>query len=427
MLVEFTVGNFRSFRDRVTLSLRPDAEEYLAPSHIAVVGGEKLLRSTALYGLNSGGKTNLLRALRAMRLLVLRSNPRRRVRYLSTIQPFSLSVAHASAPSLFEVTFCLEGIRYRYGFEADREHVAKEWLARTHSGGEEEALFNRTPNEFEVSEKFPEGKDVVERTDAHVLFLSAVSGWNGGLAKGIEEWFRRWQTMVDISTTDTLETTADELENDELRRRVTELAKAARLGFNALEVETPSDPAHDPFAPSISAIERQRLFEARRILTHHPVYDDEGRHVHDAKFDLATDESAGTRKFIALSVRFLPALENGGVVLVDELEAWMHPGMTRQLLALFHSPVNRGNAQLVFATHDTHLLQPDLLRRDQVWFVDKDRFDSSLLRRASDYDIGPNDDMEREYLLGLYGAVPPRGLIEEELKAEQREPEAPAP
>lgn len=416
MLIDFTVGNYRSFRDRSTLSLRSGGEEYLQATHVAEFGGEKILRSAALYGLNSGGKTNFLRALRAMRLMILRSNPRRRIGYSNVIQPFSFSVTHASSPCFFEVTFCLEGIQYRYGFEVDRERVRAEWLTRSFPNQAEDALFSRRSDEFKVSESFPEGHDVVARTDTNVLFLSAVSGWNGGVAKTIEDWFRRWRTMVDISTTDSLETAASELDNEDLRNQVTELARAARLGFESLEVESPEEPSHDPFEPSVSALERRRRLEERRILTKHLVYDDEGNNVFTAKLDLAIDESTGTRKFISLCVRFLPALTKGGVVVVDELEAWMHPGMTRQLLSLFHGPANRGNAQLVFATHDTHLLHPDSLRRDQVWFVDKDFREGSYLRRAAEYESTGEDDMEREYLLGLYGAVPPRGALEDKLK-----------
>jgi AAA15 family ATPase/GTPase len=132
------------------------------------------------------------------------------------------------------------------------------------------------------------------------------------------------------------------------------------------------------------------------------------------EFDLKKDESEGTRKFIALSGPLHHAVEDDGVLVVDEFEARLHPLLTQAIIDWFHSPLNPGRAQLIIATHDVHLMEPERIRRDQVWFTEKDDKGETQLYNLAEFDpqdVRPTTKFSRQYLLGLFGAVPRLALL----------------
>lgn len=408
MLINFTVGNFRSFRDRATLSLEANQEEYLDANNICSAAGKRLLKSCALYGLNSGGKSNYLRAIVEMARTVIATSQvvtrDTRTSLLQRMRPFRLSVAHATQPCFFEAEFVVEATVYRFGFEADNKKVCREWLLRR-NGDDENVLFLRDESDIQVSELFPEGLEVVDRTTPDLLFLTAVAAWNGETATSIINWFLMWRARLQLGRFVT-DIHPRQLEDVELRTQIEGLAAAASLGFANIGIQE-SESLSNPYDI--------RIESSGEVVTYHPVFDDEGREVRQATFHIL-EESSGTRKFLSLCAFILPYLESGGVLIIDELEANMHPGLTRQIVSLFHGPANRGSAQLIFATHDTKLLNPELTRRDQIWFVDKDPLSNSYLTRLSQFEGTHGDDIEREYLLGLYGAVPNRFGIDKHIR-----------
>ena len=164
---------------------------------------------------------------------------------------------------------------------------------------------------------------------------------------------------------------------------------------------------------SIPAELRQRLLSEKTmradITTTHDKRDAKNRVVGQIEFDLQVDESEGTQKFIALSGPITHTLEQGAILVVDELEAHLHPRLTQAILDLFHSPVNRNNAQLICATHDVTLMEPERFRRDQVWFCEKDQAGATELYSLANFDsntVRPTSKFSRQYMLGLFGAVP---------------------
>lgn len=434
MLIAFSVGNYRSFREPVTLDLRAaplkEKEEALNTDPIFAIGKLKLLRSAAIYGANASGKSNLVRAIMIMRKLVLDSAKRFDAGDALPLEPFRLDVAYREQPSYFEIVFWHETALYRYGFEATRTQVQREWLYRTRD--RERLVFGREGQEFEIAGTLRREapKHVQEQVRPNALFLSVLAQFNSPLASSLVTWFKDVLCGIHgLEDEDYLFYTMQRFEDDtRFQERVRELLRVADLGIVDLQVLSvpfdSSDIAPDLRRVLADIVQKERIPEdkryLKRVVTYHPVVGVET----PERFDLE-DEAEGTQKFLALSGPLLDTLENGRVLVVDEFEARLHPRLTRELVKLFNSPqTNPNNAQLVFATHDAGLLGECLLRRDQIWFTEKNSAGATALYALSDIQGTRNDaSYYKAYLSGRYGAVPLlaslRPYLEQELRHER--------
>jgi AAA15 family ATPase/GTPase len=414
MLISFSVENFRSIRDLQTLSMvEPRLDHHLEWSHVIEEGNRRLLKTAAIFGPNASGKSNVLRAMLWLRQFVLASSKEGQAGERIDAQPFRLSTAKENAPTHFEIEFFLDGFEYRYGFEVTTKKVESEWLFRKLPSAKPAKQFTREGNEFEISaEFFKEGKGLEERTRENALFLSVCAQWNGPEAKKIIEWMQRFRWVSGLSEAGFYLFTAQRLNEPGYQERLLELAQKADFNICALrsEVEEVTEaklPADMPASLRKQALDQK--FIRADIKTTHEKRDAKGEVVGRVEFDLAADESQGTQKFIALSGPITHTLEQGSILVVDELEARLHPLLTQAVVDLFHSPVNRKNAQLVFAAHDVTLLDPERFRRDQVWFTEKDESGATDLYSLADFEpsqVRPDSKFSRQYLLGLFGAVP---------------------
>jgi predicted ATP-dependent endonuclease of OLD family len=423
MLISFSVGNFKSIRDLQTLSMEAQSDERFEHRNVFRAEKHRLLKSAAIYGPNASGKSNVIEAMIWFRQFVLNSSKESQAEEPISVNPFRLSTVTEHAPSHFEAEFLIEGVEFRYGFTVTSTQVTSEWLYRKSPGKKTVKLFSREADSekselFDVSTKhFKEGKGLEVRTRKNALFLSVCAQFNVKVAESILRWMSRFRHVSGLSETGFFAFTAERLLDQRHQQSLLELAKTADLNITSLGTEVKElDPGSAP--SKVPPEVWRKLFEehTRRIKTGHPKRNEEGEIVEILEFDLKADESQGTQKFIALSGPITHTLEEGSILVVDELEARLHPLLTQAIVDLFHSPVNRKNAQLLFATHDVTLMEPDRFRRDQIWFCEKDEAGATDLYCLADLDanqVRPTTKFSRQYLQGLFGAVPKLAHFEE--------------
>lgn len=440
MLIEFRVANYRSFREPVTFSMEAADIVSQPPSldqqNVFQAGEVKLLSSAVIYGANASGKSNLVSALNFMRTLVLSSSRNTQVGEPISVEPFRLSTTTEGEPSRFEIVFLTDEVQYRYGFEVNTKEVVNEWLYRLGSI-REIRLFSRTPDAFEVNARsFREGQPLKDLTRANALFLSVVAQFNGQTAKVILDWFRKFAVNrgVDDYGEEMLRAVA-QYESSRFSKVIGQLICRLDVGIDRLEIErvpiTPPpstasmpDELAEPMKAFFEALSKLGSTDNVRVRTGHYRYDSEGHALDIVSFDLEDQESAGTRRLFTLAYPLVRALQNGGVLVVDELDARIHSNLAVELIQLFNSQEsNPHHAQLIFTTHNTNLLGERLFRRDQVWFVEKSRHGASALYSLAEYrtdgKMERNDaSFEKNYLSGRYGAVPFPGDLSDALGAD---------
>lgn len=425
MLIEFSVGNFRSFNAPVTFSMVAAnitaKNKALNQNNVFQLKNLNLLKSAAIYGANASGKSNLLAAFRFMRKFVLASTESNSEDKIP-VQPFLLNTSSQDQPSYFEVTFQIEETRYRYGFEVSKNIVQTEWLYRTKI--RESELFWREDSRIEVKSGFKEGRGLEGRTRGNVLFLSVSDQWNGKIANKIIQWFKRTGIISGIEDRAYLGFTVSQfVEDDSVKAKINEYMRQMDLGVSEISAETvhglPDDLRNilekmdDTELPAEvqEALSDDSKWFTPSVKFLHQQFDESDNKVQNIEFSFEDQESEGTKKAFALSGPILHSLNGGRVLFIDELDARLHPLMTRYIIKLFNSKVtNPNNAQLIFATHDTSLLKNEIFRRDQIWFTEKDRFGSTDLYSLVEYKktkgVRNDASFEADYIAGKYGAIP---------------------
>jgi uncharacterized protein len=399
-MIEFSVGNYRSFKDVVTFSMvaapiSHEDETIDRDNVFAIANDISLLKSAAIYGANASGKSNLIRAIAFMRSFVLNSAIGRRVKEPIETEVYKLSKDTENEPSYFEIIFALGETRYRYGFEVDLHSIKSEWLYQTVTI-KELALFSREGKDINISENFEEGQELANKTRADALFLSVVAQFAGDIATDITDWFHSLVIISDIDDELLYKAMTDNIviKDNNARHYIINLTRSLDLGIEDINL----------FAIPIDAEGSSFRYE---IKTTHWKYDANGNKLSLEKFDIGKEESAGTQKLYGLSGMLINLLRIGGVLIVDELDARLHPLITRAIVRLFNSAAtNPNNAQLIFTTHDTNLLSSNLFRKDQVWFTEKNRYGATDLYSLAEYKIPDRASFEQDYIAGKYGAVP---------------------
>jgi AAA15 family ATPase/GTPase len=396
MLIQFSVKNYRSIKDEVTLQLIKDAGKELSDTNTVKVDakGAKnmgLVKTCVIYGANAAGKSNLFKALAKMAWLVEYSATQLQSDDPLPVEPFLFSTASTEQPTEFDIDFISDGIRYQYGFSASQKRITQEWLF-AYPNGRAQTWFNR---EYDVnSQKTIWSKDgyltgtksvYKEATRDNALFLSTAIQLNNKQLEPVYSWFSKILNVIEFDGIDS-GMTARKVLGNENKQDVLEFLKAGDLDIDDIQVEE----------------EQPNNSKTLSVKTGH--LSDNGA-IQYLKLD---DESHGTQKIFSLAAPLIEALEQGLVVCIDELHNSLHPSMVRFLVSLFNDPLkNRYNAQLIFTTHETAILSQDIFRRDQVWFCEKNRAQSSSLYSLSDFKVRKGiENIERNYLSGKYGALP---------------------
>lgn len=408
MLIDFTVGNYLSFKDKKTLSLEATKITEYPDSTFESPAG-RLLKSCVVYGANSSGKSNLIKAMSTMRTMVLYSVDKFSI-IEADITPFLLHSDTEKEPSFFEVTFLINDNQYRYGFELDQDRIHEEWLFVL-NGDEETPLFLRDKEGIGLGEGFEEGESLEDKTRDSALFLTVVDQFNGKEATQILNWFESWDTISGVNHKDYRKETVSLLKDEKHKETLINFYKTLDLGFDELELKE---------------THRLTLFPPidKQLYTFHKKYNPANNTFTPKQFSLEEQESSGTNKLIDLSGPIFTVLLKGGILIVDELDAKLHPLITKAIVHLFNSKEsNPNNAQLIFATHDTNLLSYGQFRRDQIYFVEKDPYEASDLYSLIEYRENDSDkpvrkdrSFEKDYIHGRYGAIPFIGNLNDLLK-----------
>jgi len=392
MLLEFTVGNYRSFKDRKTLSLEASGISEFE-DNIFEKAGYKILKSAVIYGANSSGKSNLLNAFKAMREIVSTSASKTSTDKIKVF-PFLLSTETEYEPSFFEIVFLVDSIRYRYGFEATETGITAEWLYEKKKVKEFE-LFTRIGEGIDISTKFEEGKGLEQKTRKNALFLATVDQFNGKVSHSIMEFFNKHMMLSGVDHEANRALTMSYLRMSGLKDKMRKFIDDFKFGFESITIDEDEE-AKD-----------------NSVTTTHRKYDSNGLDVGAVDFLMSTHESSGTNKMFDMAGYIWVSLLIGFVVVIDELDAKLHPLITQAIVDLFNSKEkNPKNAQLIFVTHDTNLLNCGRFRRDQIYFAEKDQYEATDLYSLVEYkdldDIKVRKDrkFEKDYIQGRYGAIP---------------------
>jgi AAA15 family ATPase/GTPase len=411
MLVEFRVKNFRSLRDEQKLSLVASKDKTLRDTHILDTGLKAvpaLLRSAVVYGANAGGKSNLIKALQYMRGVVAESATIQPSQTFA-VQPFRLNVESINEPTEFETTFILKGVRYQYGFVMTSQRIVSEYLL-VYKAFKPQRWFERR---FDTET----GKDIYDfgsglkgakhlwegATRPNSLFLSMAVQLNSDTLRPVFDWFVNGLVIFNEQAQLSQQVSIQMLKDAEGRKQICDFLSAADISIADIEVVTrkvPAQTVHFDLVAGKTEVHAEEMEEHQLRFSHVTEHG-------NAIFDLA-DESSGTRNLLFLAGPVMDILRKGLTLVIDELDTSLHTLLVRELVRLFHNPeINTGGAQLIFTTHDTSLLDaPGLFRRDQVWFVEKDGDQVSMLVSLADFSPRKNEALERGYLMGRYGGVP---------------------
>ncbi|MEH2381261.1 MAG: ATP-binding protein [Nostoc sp.] len=417
MLIEFSVGNYRSFKEQVTFSMVAAnlvaKDKKLDESNVFEIDNYlKLLKSAAIYGANASGKTNLSTALKFMRWFMINSSKETQSTEKIDVERFKLSTETEEKPSFFEIVFLMNGKRYRYGFEATRDKVISEWLFYVPKL-KETKLFERKLDKISVSKTY-KADGIQQKTRHNALFLSVSAQFNVQIAEKILDWLtNRVKLVSGLDDRGYRGYTVNCLINNKNKDEILQLLKKLDLGFGDVKVEE-SEVTFDSLLAKmpdeiknfiITNLDRENKIIS--IKTMHRKFNGEGNPVSTEIFDLNEQESEGTQKVFALAVPLVDTLKNGKVLIIDEFDARIHPLISRAIVELFNSnETNPNNAQLIFMTHDTNLLNNKLFRRDQIWFTEKNRYGTTDLYSLAEYNVSNDASFESDYIQGRYGAIP---------------------
>ena len=415
MLIEFSVTNFKSIQTTQSLSMAASsASELLEQNSFATPehGIPRLLRSAAIYGPNASGKSNFMEAVDFMKSFVTESSKKGQEGEPIHVKPFLFNAISCDEPSEFEVIFLQEGVRYQYGFAVNMTRVIHEWLIAYPEGRPQrwfEREFDTASNKenWAFGSKFKGQKNLLQKaTRSNALFLSTAVQLNNEQLKPLYNWFQQKLRTIGVNELASTYTTS-QCKSEVGRKKILELLNTADLSIADIKVEMKkfdsSELPSDMPEPLKEAIKKRFADkEIPEVKFLHTVTGTEELIALD--FD---EESEGTKRLFALAGPWLDVLTKGYVLIVDELNNSMHPLMVRFLINLINNlETNRKNAQLIFSTHDTSVLDNELLRRDQIWFTEKDSANATRLYPLSDFTPRKGEALEKGYLKGRYGALP---------------------
>ena len=400
MILEFSVKNFLSFKEKVTFSMIANSNKELNDNYVEI-GGNKVLKSAAVYGANASGKSNLFKILTLV-VLMLRSSNSVDINAKLPLIPFKLDKGSVNKPSEFEIKFILDETRYVYGFIADKDKIYDEYLYY-YPNGRETKIFDRTNiNEYSYTQK--DEKILREReakTAQNQFFLATATNWNFDKTKAAYNFLTNG-----IGTCNNLEILKNmaykmyETNPDYLKDFAIDFLQKADFNIEDYQISQIDVPGE-----FLTAIPE---FIAKTLPDKPKAYQVLFKHKNSDNYLSIDEESLGTQMIFAFIPFLADSLKNKKVLIIDELDKSLHPFLVQYIVEIFNdAEINKNGSQLIFNTHDTNLLDLNILRRDQIWFTEKNsETGESDLYSLSDFSVRKQENVEKGYMLGRYGAVP---------------------
>ncbi len=384
MLIQFTIENHRSIRDQAVISFAASKDTSLESCLIHPDDKRTLLPVLAVYGANAAGKSNVLHALMTMKDMIVGTSSRLSKGQKLPWEPF----AGNHRPTSLEAVFLYDGIRYAYGFSFDSEKIYSEYLYHW-PNGREALIFSRENGLYEFRDNITEQVTLSNRTLDNKLYLVSSNDWNLPQTERAYKWFLEQVTIAPEQSAASSETVSELIRSDTKKAQILKELLLADLGISDITIRPLPGKEEVPI-----------------ITTTHRFINDNGE---TGYFRLLMEqESSGTQRFFSRIGGWLQALENGSLLIVDEIERSMHPLLTRHLIEMIQdSAVNINGTQLLFTTHDALLLDLNFLRRDQIWFCEKNEASCATeLYPLSSFSPRKNENIRKGYLQGRFGAIP---------------------
>ena len=398
MLIQFNFKNFKSFREETSLDMTAATLLKEHPYNLITERDESFLKVAVVYGSNGSGKSSIVQAFEFMRKWVITSFKNEGEKKGIPIKRFAFDNTSKSKVAEFEVFFKHKSNEYQYGFSLDNKKIHEEWLYKRDFRGKNKyiSLFERSGDKIECN-SILKGADVLsELVEESTLFLSLMASAKINYAKDVFNWFTRTE-VIDFGNI-VLELIMNQvlpidIEDKEYLEGLRDFLKAIDINIDGIRVE------------------KKKSFDDEyeyRIYSKHLSKD--GKTTYEIPFK---EESSGTQKMFALYNYIISAMNSGNTIIIDELDAKLHPLLLRYIINMFHNEdINKKGAQLVYTTHDNYTLSREIFRRDQVWFVEKNEdavselYSLAELRLDDDKKVRNDATYNKQYLLGRYGAIP---------------------
>jgi hypothetical protein len=395
MLLEFSVENFKCFKERVTLSMEATSDK-AHPDNVAEMNKETILKTATMYGSNASGKTNFIEAMWLMQRFVLSSHT-----HVSTLKlgqtPFAFDKRSKSKPTHLGVKFIKDGIKYDYSFSYTENGVVSESLT-FYPNGRVTTVFERSGSDYKFVKDKGRQKMDSERVIDKALYLSVSAQFNYHITKTVFDWFLTGFLVITGNETQLLKILIEKTNKEpKFKARVMKALNIADLGITSIKDKVKK---RDP-----TSVLPTQIGPELDIWVGHTVKNNGKETIVELPI-LA--ESSGTIRFMSMIGPIIDGLGHGKTIVIDEIDANFHSDLCEWIVGLFHdNSENPKNAQLIFNTHDTSLMDLDKLRRDQIWFVEKDwETGISDVISLSEYKVRNDADIGKAYKAGRYGAKP---------------------
>ena len=413
MLIQFTVENFLSIRDKVYLSLEPskDSEH---PENLITKGDYNAVTSAAIYGANASGKTSLFKAI-TIALIMLRNSNNIQVTDRLPVIPFKFDSESKNKPTSFEFTFIAsDDKKYIYGFSATAEKIVEEYLY-CYNSAKPTLIFDLREAEEPKYNRAYKGKleTAYQMNTPNKLFLATATTWNAECTKIPFEWLAEYiDTFTEVM--DLSGVAIEKYRTDENRQYIDftkDLLKQADINISSIEVDA-KEVVGGAVLPNQIMVQGKMIppNEGKRyeveITTGHTIVDENGT---QKEYSLKLqEESLGTQLLFFYGPLLKDAFEKGKTLILDEIDKSMHPSLVKFIMNLFRDPdINKAGAQLIVTTHETGILTLDMFRRDQIYFTEKDsRTGVTDLYSLDEFSVRKTENIEKGYLMGRYGAIP---------------------
>jgi len=424
MLIEFRFKNYRSFRDEAVLSMEAIGLGSFKNSLIQC-NNMKLLPGVAIYGKNGGGKSNVIRAFWLGVQFIRNAQRMQHEKSTVPVVPFALNDYSVNEPTEFEFDYIIDGVKYWYSFAATKEKIVKESLYHAPKG-QKAQVFVRNGQDFSFTEDKAKRKLISETVAENQLFFSVACTMNDAVCVNAMRWFRE-DIFFSRDYTDIPRQLLEYYDDSNMLKAISDYAKTADFGIEEMQfevenkeirndIEFPDDISegmrvaltsfiHALSETSNNSESKLKMSQVKAKSKHKGINAEGESELYSLELE---DESDGTRKLMSIAPAIEAVLNKGGILLVDELERELHPMLVNYIVAKFQSKKSNPNsAQIIFTTHNTELMNLEIMRKDQIYFADKSRTDgSSELYSVTDFSTKTADNIRKGYLVGKYGATP---------------------